>query len=160
MRAPLVIAGPSVPRGRKVNAMTYRLDIFPTLGDIAGIPAPEGSEGQSLVPILVGRRQAGRDSIFTAYADVQHAVRDDRWKLIIYPQINTNQLFDLKNDPIELHDLANDPDRAGDAKRLTGLLRQWQERLDDAQPLSSAKPLPPEFQFPTEAKSPKPARGP
>jgi len=159
MRAPLVIAGPGIPGGRQVDAMTYLLDIFPTLGDLAGVPAPKGSEGQSLAPILAGRPQTGRDSIFTAYADVQRAVRDDRWKLIIYPKINKTQLFDLKRDPAELHDLANDPDRTGDVKRLTSLLRRWQKRLDDAQPLSSAKPLPPEFEFPTEAKSPKPTTG-
>jgi arylsulfatase A-like enzyme len=159
MHAPLIIAGPDIPRGRRVDAMCYLLDIFPTLGDLAGIPAPSGSEGQSLVPILTGQRQSGRDSIFTAYIDVQRAVRDDRWKLIIYPKINKTQLFDLKNDPAELHDLSNGADRAADVKRLTGLLRQWQERLDDAQPLSSAKPLPAEFKFPTEPKSPKPAKG-
>ncbi len=67
MRAPLIIAGPGIPRSRRVDAMCYLLDIFPTLGDLAGIPAPEGSEGQSLVPILAGQRQTGRDSIFTAY---------------------------------------------------------------------------------------------
>jgi len=159
MHAPLIIAGPGIPRGRRVDAMCYLLDILPTLGDLAGIPAPSGSEGQSLVPILTGQRQTGRDSIFTAYIDVQRAVRDDRWKLIIYPKINKTQLFDLKNDPAELHDLASDPERAADVKRLTGLLRQWQKRLDDAQPLSSAKPLPAEFKFPTEPKSPKPAKG-
>jgi arylsulfatase A-like enzyme len=159
MRAPLIIAGPGIPRGRLVDAMTYLLDIFPTLGDLAGIPAPEGSEGQSLVPILTGQRQTGRDSIFTAYIDVQRAIRDERWKLIVYPKINKTQLFDLKNDPAELHDLANDPDRTGEVKRLTALLRQWQERLDDVQLLSSAKPLPPEFKFPIETKSPKPTKG-
>ena len=159
MRAPLVIAGPGVPRNRRVDAMCYLLDIFPTLGDLTGIPAPRGSEGQSLAPILQGKRQSGRDSIFTAYADVQRAIRDDRWKLIIYLKINKTQLFDLKNDPAELHDLAHGPGRTGEVKRLIGLLRQWQERVDDAEPLSSAKPLPPEFIFPAEPKSPKPTKG-
>jgi arylsulfatase A-like enzyme len=159
MRAPLVIAGPGIPRGRKVDAMCYLLDIFPTLGDLAGIPAPDGNEGQSLVPILTGQRQTGRESIFTAYIDVQRAVRDDRWKLIIYPQINKTQLFDLKNDPAELHDLTNDPHWTNEVKRLTALLRHWQNQLDDTQPLSSAKPLAPEFTFPIEAKSPKQKTG-
>jgi arylsulfatase A-like enzyme len=159
MRAPLIIAGPGIPRSRKTDAMCYLLDIFPTLGDLAGIRAPQESEGQSLVPILTGQRQSGRDSIFTAYIDVQRAVRDDRWKLIIYPKINKTQLFDLKNDPAELHDLANDPERTGEVRRLTGLLREWQKRLDDAAPLSSPKPSPPEFKFPTRPTSPEQTKG-
>jgi arylsulfatase A-like enzyme len=56
MRAPLIIAGPGLPRGQRVDAFAYLLDIFPTLGDIAHVPAPEGSEGLSLLPILDGNR--------------------------------------------------------------------------------------------------------
>ena len=48
-----------------------------------------------VVPVLAGKQNAVRDSLFTAYIDVQRAVRDDRWKLIMYPQINKTQLFDL-----------------------------------------------------------------
>jgi arylsulfatase A-like enzyme len=158
MRAPLIMAGPGVPRGLRTDGMCYLLDIFPTLGELAGIPPPEGSEGESLVSILKGQGKSGRDSIFTAYADVQRAIRDDRWKLIIYPKINKAQLFDIKGDPVELHDLANDPDRAGEVKRLTALLRQWQERLNDHAPLSSAKPMPSEFTFPAESAAAKPAK--
>ncbi len=116
MRAPLIIAGPGIPRGRQVDAMSYLLDIFPTLGDLAGVPAPEGNEGRSLAPILAGNQRTGRDSIFTAYGRVQRAVRDDRWKLIVYPQINKTQLFDLANDPAERVDLANDPARTGEIR--------------------------------------------
>ncbi|MGP0067342.1 MAG: sulfatase-like hydrolase/transferase [Isosphaeraceae bacterium] len=148
MRAPLIIAGPGVPRGRRANALCYLLDIFPTLGDLAGIPAPEGSEGLSLAPVLAGERRTRRDSIFTAYRDVQRAVRDDDWKLIVYPQVNKTQLFNLRDDPDELHDLADDPGRAGEILRLTGLLRRWQKQSDDEQPLSTSKPLPLEFPFP------------
>jgi arylsulfatase A-like enzyme len=154
MRAPLIIAGPGVPRGRQVDAFAYLLDVFPTLGELARVPAPEGSEGLSLVPVLDGRRGSIRESIFTAYGRVQRAVRDDRWKLLIYPKINKTQLFDLRSDPAELHDLANDPAEAGEVGRLTGLLREWQRRLDDSLPLSSANPSRPEFTFP-EAKSPR-----
>jgi arylsulfatase A-like enzyme len=154
MRAPLIIAGPGVPRGRQVDAFTYLLDIFPTLGDLAHVPPPGGSEGLSLAPVLDGRRATLRDSIFTAYGLVQRAVRDDRWKLLVYPKINKVQLFDLRGDPAELRDLANDPAEAGEVRRLTGLLREWQERLDDSLPLSSANPLPSEFAFP-EPRSPK-----
>jgi arylsulfatase A-like enzyme len=147
MHAPLIVAGPGVPNGKRRDALCYLLDIFPTLGDLSGVAAPDGSEGKSLVPVLAGRQNAVRDSVFTAYIDVQRAVRDDRWKLIVYPQINKTQLFDLHDDPIEMKDLAADSRRAGEVKRLTALLKDWQEQLGDRQPLTTDKPQPLEFDF-------------
>jgi arylsulfatase A-like enzyme len=88
-------------------------------------------------------------STFTAYTDVQRAVRDERWKLIVYPKINVSQLFDLENDPAELHDLADDPQHANERKRLSTLLRDWQKQLGDSQPLTSESPRPKEFVFST-----------
>jgi arylsulfatase A-like enzyme len=152
MRAPLIIVGPGVPRGRQVDSFAYLLDIFPTLGDLAHIPAPQGSEGLSLTPVLDGRQLTVRESMFTAYGKVQRAVRDDRWKLIVYPKINETQLFDLRNDPAERRDLSQDPAEAGQIERLTALLSDWQRRLGDTLPLSSDTPASPEFLIP-EARS-------
>jgi arylsulfatase A-like enzyme len=76
---------------------------------------------------------------------VQRAWRDDRWKLIRYPQVNMTQLFDLKNDPDELHNLADDPAHAARVTDLIGRLKQAQLRLGDDMPLSVAKPKPREW---------------
>ncbi len=81
-------------------------DIMPTLLDMAGIPIPETVEGQSLISA------ASREYLYAEHYEDDHAtrmVRDDRFKLIYYPVGNHFQLFDIKNDPHELHDLANDP---------------------------------------------------
>lgn len=147
MHSPLILAGPGIPQGKRQDALCYLLDIFPTLGDLAGVSAPEGSEGLSLAPVLSGRRGSVRDSIFTAYSRVQRAVRDDHWKLIVYPAINKTQLFDLKSDPDELHDLAGDPGHQADLNRMTSLLTTWQQQLGDRQPLRSEHPQPEAFDF-------------
>lgn len=147
MRAPLVFAGPGIPKGKTTDGLCYLLDVFPTLGEMTGVKAPEGSEGKSLVPLIAGKVERVRDSIFLAYLKAQRAVRDDRWKLIVYPQINHRQLFDLKNDPHEIKDLAEEPGHAREIGRLTFLLQRWQRELGDEQPLSVAKPLPKEFDF-------------
>ena len=149
MNSPLIIAGPGVPRGKRIAALCYLLDIFPTLGELSGVAGPEGNEGRSLAPILAGHRNSVYSSIFTAYSDVQRAVRDERWKLIVYPQINTSQFFDLESDPLEMHDMANDPKHASEQIRLTALLRDWQKRLGDSQPLTSQSPRPKDFDFTT-----------
>jgi arylsulfatase A-like enzyme len=147
MHAPLIFAGPDVPSGQRSDALCYLLDIFPTLGDLAKVPAPAGSEGKSLARVLAGKAPRVRDSLFTAYRDVQRAVRDDRWKLLVYPKVNKVQLFDLKNDPAEMHDLAADPADAAEVKHLTTLLLDRQKRLGDTLPLHTEKPEPLEFDF-------------
>jgi arylsulfatase A-like enzyme len=150
MRTPLIFAGPGVPKGKPTAAMAYLLDIFPTLGALAGVPGPEGSEGISLVPAF-SDPSAGRPTIFTAFAKDQRAVRDDRWKLIVYPRINVTQLFDLASDPAEAHDLAGDPKHAAEVGRLTALLLDRQRHFGDDLPLRSPKPRPRAF-VPPEGK--------
>jgi arylsulfatase A-like enzyme len=138
MRAPLIFAGPGIPKDQRRDALAYLYDIFPTLGDLAGVSAPAGNEGLSLAPVIRGAKPAVRDAVFTAFMDLHRAVRDDRWKLIVYPQINRVQLFDLQADPDELKDVsAANP---AEVTRLTALLKDWQEKLGDTQPLRSAQP--------------------
>lgn len=159
MRAPMIFAGPGVPKGKTSDTMCYLFDIFPTLGQLAKVDGPAGSEGRSLVSIVNGEAK-GRDSIFLAYRQFQRAVREDRWKIIVYPHINKTQLFDLMNDPHEMMDLAVDPSHAKTIERLTGKLKSLQQEFGDKQPLRSEKPLPLEFDFskvPPEEKKKKTA---
>jgi arylsulfatase A-like enzyme len=148
MRAPLVFAGPGIPHGRS-DALVYLLDIYPTVCDLVGAPVPAGLDGKSLAPVLRGQANGVRDSLFTTYRDVQRAVRDDRWKLIRYPHIDKTQLFDLKDDPDELHDLAGDPAQTGRIVQLTGRLCDWQRQLGDTAAWTWAKPRDPKFVPPT-----------
>ena len=57
--------------------------------------------------MIEARQQGVRDTLFLAYRDVQRAVRHGDWKLIRYPKVNVTQLFDLRDDPDELNNLAD-----------------------------------------------------
>lgn len=144
---PLIFAGPGIPRGQRRDAFCYLLDVFPTLGELAGVTAPAGSEGRSLAPIIAGGADHCRDTIFTAYRGLHRAIRDDRWKLIVYTQVNQTQLFDLSADPDERLDLAADARYAGEVKRLTTRLRTSQHEFGDLQPLTTEHPQPLAFDF-------------
>lgn len=144
---PLILTGPAIPSGARSDAFCYLFDVFPTLGELCGVPAPRGSEGMSLAPIIRGDTSKGRDSIFTAYRHLQRAIRTDRWKLIAYTQINKVQLFDLQTDPLETRDLAGDPGRAEEVAKLTELLRTKQDFFGDSQPLTTRNPVPMVFDF-------------
>ena len=147
MRAPLILVGPGIPRDARSDAMCYLFDVFPTLGALAAVPPPEGSDGENLAPHFAAAPPKGRPAIFTAYAKVQRAIRDERWKLIVYPQINHTQLFDLRDDPAERTDLAAHSEHRPQVGRLTALLGAAQRKLGDQLPLSSPTPLPFEFDF-------------
>lgn len=147
MHSPLIMAGPGIAAGKQSDALCYLLDLFPTLGERCAVPTPDGSEGRSLAPVLAGKQKATRDVIFTAYTRVQRAIRDDRWKLIVYPQVHKTQLFDLQNDPGETRDLAGDAAHAAEVERLTKLLAAEQKKADDTLPLKAEPRQPLEFDF-------------
>jgi len=143
MRVPMIFAGPGIPAGRSTQAFTYLLDVFPTLCDVLGMPAPPGLEGESLRPLWEGRKERVRDSVFLPFLEIQRAVRDDRWKLIAYPKISYLQLFDLQADPDETTNLVDDPRHAVQVARLQELMRQWQARVGDPLAIPATNQTPP-----------------
>ncbi len=156
MKAPLIVAGPGVPNGESSDAFVYLLDLYPTVCEIAGISPPEEVEGKSLAPIWRGETPTLRDSIYTAMGKTIRALRDDRFKLIRYPEINHTQLFDLQNDPHELKDLSTDFQHAEEVERLLALLADWQNQVGDEQPLASNSPKPEEIDLTGHPRKPDP----
>ena len=144
MKAPLIFAGPGVRRGSS-EALVYLLDIFPTLVDLVGGTPAAGLDGRSLKGVIEGKETNVRETLGLAYRDVQRSVRDARWKLIRYPQVDVTQLFDLRQDPHETKDLAADPRHAPRIARLTAELRRWQEQVGDTAPLTVPQPKPRAF---------------
>ncbi|MFK7777692.1 MAG: sulfatase-like hydrolase/transferase [Gimesia sp.] len=142
MKSPLIFSGPGIPKNKSSNALVYLYDIFPTVCDLTHTQVPAGVEGSDLVPIWKEKTDRVRDSLFTTYEDLMRAVRDDRWKLIRYPQINKTQLFDLENDPHELQDLSQNLNQKKRVQNMMTLLKTWQQKTDDKQPLTSDHPKP------------------
>lgn len=125
MKVPLILSGPGITPGSS-DALVYLLDLFPTVCELVNAAPPPGVDGKSLVPIVRGNASSVRDTLFLIYRDVQRAVRDDRWKLIVYPQVQRTQLFDLQTDPWEMHDLSADPAQSDRINRLQQVMQRWQ----------------------------------
>jgi arylsulfatase A-like enzyme len=141
MHVPLVFAGPGIPHG-ETRAFAYLMDIYPTVCELTGSAVPSGLDAKSLAPVITGKAPSVRAAAFTAYRDVQRAIRDDRWKLIRYPHINQTQLFDLQADPHEMTDLAGKPESADKIKELLALLEGVRKEYGDTCALTSAHPQP------------------
>jgi arylsulfatase A-like enzyme len=145
LRVPLLISGRGIPAGKQTDALCYLFDLLPTLGAWAGVPAPTGSEGQDLTPVLRDPTQPGRPHLVFAYQQVQRAWRDERWKLIRYPRIHRTQLFDLQTDPFETQDLAADAAQAEQVVAMTSLLENTLRSCGDRCPLTVDHPAPPDW---------------
>lgn len=133
MRPPLILAGRNVPAGESRDVPVYLQDIMPTTLELAGVTKPDYVEFHSLLP-YVQDASAGSayDAIYGCYqTDLQRMVRVGDWKLIVYPRARVVRLYDLKNDPQELSDLADDPKQQNRIKRLMRRLIRLQHEMDD-----------------------------
>ena len=147
MRCPLILSGPGVPRGKSSESLTYVHDLYATVCDLAGVAAPSGIDSESLTSIMDGSVKSVRESLFLPFQDNQRAVRNERWKLHVYPKINHRLLFDLVDDPHEMNNLAELPSHQAQVKNMQALMDSWRERLQDPAPLSVPNPAPKEPQY-------------
>ncbi|MFW6038975.1 MAG: sulfatase-like hydrolase/transferase [bacterium] len=129
-RVPLVMRFPpsmGLPTDWACDQPVELMDIMPTLLEVAGAPIPDSVEGRSVLALLKGGGP-WRDYIHGECSRVcglnsgVHYLTDGRWKYIWWPGLGREQLFDLKNDPQELNDLAH---RDTEQKRLD----EWRLRL-------------------------------
>lgn len=107
IRVPLIVVGPDVPAGERIDTPVYLQDAMATSLDLAGVES-DSLFFRSLLPVINASASAPPypDGIFGSYMDVQRMIRKDGYKLIVYPEVPKVLLFDLENDPYELHDLS------------------------------------------------------
>ena len=142
IRVPLVVRGPGLPGGGRVDSLVRTIDIVPTLGELLGLGADDlpPTDGVSLVPLIRGEAEdldlmAYSDSVnlmvYTTSADIRDhkndmlfcVVIDGRWKYIHHlKRTAESELFDLENDPRELVNLASE--RPDIVQRAHGELKQ------------------------------------
>jgi arylsulfatase A-like enzyme len=135
VRVPLIMAGPGIAANRTTDAMCYLFDVMPTLGALCSVTGPATSEGLSLVPTLNTPTTPARTTMMFAFRDIQRGLRDDRYKLIRYPNVDRTQLFDLRNDPAEGVNLAGRPEHVARLSAMTATLVSEMKRWGD--PLTS-----------------------
>ena len=135
---PLIMAGPGISNGKRLATQCYLRDLFPTLCDLAGVEGPgERIDGRSLQPALLGEKEQIHPFVVGYFRTFQRMIRYSGWKYIEYPAANRVQLFHLSEDPDELHDLSDDPQRARRRIGMATTLHRWMK--DNGDPLSASK---------------------
>ena len=122
-RVPLFIRAPGVGgEGTRTRAPVTLTDLYPTLCELAGLPVPAQCDGRSLVPQLRDpaaprARPALTAHVFRGEPGPSQAVADERYRLIRYGN-GFEEFYDLRLDPDEFENRAQDPALAGERARL------------------------------------------
>ena len=141
IRVPFMITGPNIEAGTQTDALVYLQSAFPTTLDLAGIAIPETVEFRSLVPLIEKTADSSYPAIFGSYKAYQRMVRTASHKLILYPEANQVQLFDVHADPLEMNNLAEDPAYSDTIQALYATLLELQEEVGDTLTLLSPESL-------------------
>jgi len=132
-RVPFIAAFPGrVKEGvRDTSHLVSGLDVAPTLCDFAGIDGLPKARGLSLRPLLEGRADCPwREFLVSDTFRTGRMVRTPEFKYIAYQGDPVTQLFDMRNDPGELKNLAADAAKADVVRDLAGRLASWEKTLD------------------------------
>ncbi len=117
-RIPLIVAGPGVSQtGVETTRSVSSLDLYPTLIDLCGLPAKPELDGMSLLPFLSDPQATRETPVITSHSEGDHAVRSEHWRYIRYAD-GSEELYDHRNDPDEIKNLAGKPEYAEIQKEL------------------------------------------
>jgi choline-sulfatase len=124
-RVPLIIYVPGMESNKQhtCDRMASLLDIYPTLANLIGVPAPAHLEGRSLKPLLENPEREWKHAVITNRRPGQAAVRTEEWCYIRY-QDGSEELYDRKKDPREWINLANNPEYKNIKQALASELPQ------------------------------------
>ena len=152
IHVPLLLRGPGVRAGTRLPGVVRSVDLFPTLLDLASLPAPTAHPiaGRSFAAAARGRAEKADDEVAFAesltprihygWSDL-HSIRDGRWKFILAPR---PELYDLDADAGELRNLTDrEPARARALR--TALERHLADEAAGARPAADAGDVPPDL---------------
>jgi len=145
VRVPLLVAGPGVPQGRVVQENVRTADIFPTVCELVGLSPKQRHvlDGLSLLPLMRGEKPLSEVDCYaeTGFGLYQfgwselRSVRNGEWKYIQAPK---PELFNTREDPLELHNLlgpeGESQDGAGKGQGPLKELKAAVEEIEDNWP--------------------------
>lgn len=158
IRVPFIIRFPERVIPAQYDELVEAVDLVPTLFELAGLPEPYPSQGRSLAGLISekGGEYVPREAVFSenvipevitggrmdfefikgeGIRDIRHPdakmVRTRRWKYVYYPE-GYEELYDLEADPLEMTNLADDPEQRERIYEMKDRLLHWLTTADEA----------------------------
>ena len=127
VRVPLIVSWPGVlPQGKTSEALVQMIDLYPTILDACGLPIPKSAQGKSLLPLLEGKTDKQWDMVYSELHDGRVMQFDGTFKWIDN-RADAPEVYDMKNDPWEIRNLAALPEFQDRMKAKVNELRKWRE---------------------------------
>jgi arylsulfatase A-like enzyme len=131
IRIPLIVVGPGIPAGKRIEEQVQLIDVMPMILDACGIRPPREIEGKSLLPLISGDA-ADWEQVAFAEADkdnekpdIKRAVRTEKYKFYYDRLTGEEYLFDLSLDPAETESILDAEPELGKMHREQ--LREWMD---------------------------------
>lgn len=138
MRVPMMAWAPGLLLPKiKLKDMVRNIDVAPTIMDLAGLKADPNMDGHSFVPLMTGKKIAWINEVFYEYywerafpqTPTMFGVRTDQYKYITYQGIwDIDELYDISNDPDEMHNLINKTEYGDLILELRKKVYDWLEQ--------------------------------
>jgi len=121
---------------RMEDSFVTLADIGPTLLEAAGLPVPDGPTGRSMLPFLKGQQPEDWPDAFYSQMNgvelyyTQRAVQTHEWKYV-YNGFDFDELYDLRADPHEMANLAEQPEHAAKKRELVQKMWRFAAKTED-----------------------------
>ena len=150
LRMPFLVRWPArIKPGSISKEMILNVDFAPMMLDAAGARTPSEMQGRSFLPILRGEKPAGwRTSMYYRYYHPGHhnvaahyGVRTVRYKLIFFDKLNQWELYDLRNDPLEMHNIYGNKENGSLVTSLKKEMYRLKKELGDTDQFANSLPV-------------------
>jgi arylsulfatase A len=134
LRVPLIVRWPGMVNPGVSDVPVVNTDFLPTLAELAGLTPPEGLDGVSFAPLLLGKGEPKPRTLYWHFPHYNNqggrpagAVREGDWKLVTHYDTDTAELYNLAHDKGEANDLA--ARELARVKVMLAKLQAWREKV-------------------------------
>jgi len=147
-RVPMIWSDPDSRTQGATSALASTIDISASILDRAGVDPYFGIQGKSFLPCILNGQNTHRDNLMVEFNDgfarngfeqsarVRSLITND-WQLSVYKDQDWGELYDLKNDELQTHNLWNSAEHAAKRAELFELLTEQLISQMDESPQSS-----------------------
>jgi len=127
LHSPLIITAPGIVGGKKGNALTEYLDIYPSLCELCNLEIPAHLQGKSFVPLMKNPNLPGKKAVFSRYQDGD-SVKTDRYRYTEWrgknSKVYARMLYDHHIDPFENVNISERPENKELVQNLSKMLEE------------------------------------